>query len=267
MSAALPPLKELISLRSRRALVTGAAAGIGQAIAYRLAEAGADLVLLDVQEEALQSAAEALRKRFGVQVLTARVDLTRKEEIDAFWSHLEGPVPDVLVNNAGIFPFERFEHLSEELYRRVLQINLDAVLWMCQHFVRRRGKQGGVVVNVASIEALLPFMDGLVHYGVSKAGVVALTRGLAREYAHKGFRFNVVVPGGVLTRGFRNVLKEVLRGRLRFLLAGRRFLQRLPARRFAHPDEVARAVLFLCSDMATYVHGALLPVDGGFLSA
>ncbi len=266
MSTPLPPLSELVSLRGRRAIVTGAAAGIGQAIARRLAEAGANLVLLDVNEPALAAVAAELRRDFAVEVVPYEVDLAQKQAIDRFWERLDEPVPDILVNNAGIFPFQDFERLTESFYQRVMQINLDAVLWMCQHLVRRR-KRGGAVVNVASIEALLPFMEGLVHYGMSKAGVLALTRGLAREYGPRGFRFNAVVPGGVMTRGVKDVMREVLRGRVRFLFAGYRFMQRLPLKRFAHPDEVARVVLFLVSDMAAYVQGAVLPVDGGFLSA
>lgn len=263
----LPPLTQLVSLEGRAAIVTGAAAGIGRAVAYRLAEAGARLVLLDIQREGLEEVQEEVTRSSQRPVDVVPLDLADKAQIDAFWSSLPDPVPDILINNAGIFPFRDFEHLDEALYRRVMQVNLDAVLWMSQHFIRRRWKQGGVIVNVASIEALLPFMEGLAHYSTSKAGVIALTRALAREYGSRGFRINVIVPGGVVTRGFREVMREILRFRLHFLIAGRRFMNRLPLRRFAQPDEVARMVLVLSSDLASYVQGAVIPVDGGFLSA
>lgn len=263
----LPRMERLLSLEGRAALITGAAAGIGRAVAYRFAEAGARLFLLDVNQEKLEETQRELKKTFGQEINAFRIDLGDKAQIDAFWAALPDPVPDTLINNAGIFPFRRFEDLDEDLYRRVMQVNLDAMVWMCHHFIRRRWRRGGIIVNVASIEALLPFMEGLAHYSASKAGVIALTRALAREYGPRGFRVNAVVPGGVMTRGFREVMREILRFRLRFLIAGRRFMARLPLRRFAHPDEIARMVLVLSSDAASYVQGAVIPVDGGFLSA
>ncbi len=262
-----PRVERLLSLGGRAAIITGAAAGIGRAVANRFAEAGARLFLLDVNQEKLEEAREELGKTFGQEVNIFRIDLGDKDQIDAFWAALSDPVPDILINNAGIFPFRRFEDLDEGLYRKVMQVNLDAMVWMCRHFIRRRWKQGGIIVNVASIEAVLPFMEGLAHYSTSKAGVIALTRALAREYGPRGFRVNAIVPGGVVTRGFREVMREILRFRLHFLIAGRRFMARLPLRRFAHPDEVARMILVLSSDAASYVHGAVIPVDGGFLSA
>ncbi len=138
---------------------------------------------------------------------------------------------------------------------------------MCQNFIKLRGKQGGVIINVGSIEAFLPFMEDLAHYTVSKAGVIALTRALAREYGRKRYRINVVVPGGIMTRGVKWTMREVLKGRIGFIFAARKFMERLPMGRFGDPDEVARVMVFLSSDMASYIHGAVIPVDGGFLSS
>lgn len=260
------PLEALISLKGRRALVTGAAAGIGEAIAYRLAEAGADLVLADRDAEGLAAAAERLEP-LGRRVDTREIELGRKEAIDALWEDLAEAPPDILVNNAGIFPSRPFEQLDEAFYERVLGVNLEAVVWMCRGLVEKRGRRGGVIVNIGSIEAVLPFKDDLALYSVSKAGVIALTRALAREHARHGFRANVVLPGGILTPGTKGVAREAMRGRLGLIKVGYDFRQRLPAGRMGRPDDIARVVLFLASDLASYMHGAVVAVDGGFLSA
>lgn len=247
-------------------MVTGAAAGIGRAIAYRFAEAGADLELVDIDEEGLREVREEL-SRFNVDVNLHRVDLSKKSEIDSLWERLSGREPDILVNNAGVYPFKNFLDLDEKFLDKVMEINLFSVFWMCQHMIRKRLKKGGVIVNVASIEAILPFEKDLSHYTVSKAGVISLTRALAKEYSKHGFRVNVVIPGGIMTRGVKTVTKEVLKLKVGLIKSAFEFMNRLPLGRFGQPDEVARMVLVLASDLSSYVTGALIAVDGGFLSA
>ncbi len=148
-----------------------------------------------------------------------------------------------------------------------MAINLDSVYWMCQEMIRRRLKQGGVIINLGSIEAVMPFKEDLAHYSVSKAGVIALTRALAKEHAKDGFRINALLPGGVLTEGTKSAAKGLLRGRFDLIKTGIEFKQRLPIGRLGKPDEVARMALVLASDISSYVHGAAIPVDGGFLAA
>ncbi len=259
------PLSELISLEGRRAIVTGAASGIGRAIALRFAEAGASLVLVDIDMEGLRSLETELKGNTVPEL--HRVDLSDKTEIDRFWESLEGGPPEILVNNAGIYPFKDFLEIDEEFLRRVMDVNLSSVLWMSQHMIRRRIDHGGVIINVASIEAILPFMDHLSHYGASKAGVIALSRGLARDYGKKGFRINVLVPGGIVTPGTMGVAKSIANLNLGLVMSGLEFRQRLPLRRAGKPDEIALMALVLASDLSSYVHGAVIPVDGGFLSA
>lgn len=259
------PLEALISLRDKRALVTGAASGIGLASCRRLAEAGAALLLVDRDAQGLETAAKELHAA-GREVALHPLNLADREAIRGFWESLAEP-PDILVNNAGIFPARAFDEVDAAFYEQVRAVNLDAVLWMCQHMIKRRGRRGGVIVNLASIEAVLPFKDDLVVYSVSKAGVIALSRALAREYAGRGVRVNVVLPGGIITPGTGRVARDILRGQLGLLKTGYDFQQRLPAGRPGTPDEVARVVLFLASDLAAYLHGAVIPVDGGFLSA
>ncbi len=264
--AVQPPLAQLISLKGKRALITGSASGLGKAIAYRFAEAGADLLLADIAPVALARVKEEF-SGFDVNVTTHVIDLSQKDQIDRLWTQLGAASPDILVNNAGIYPLRRFVEADETFHRRVMEINLFSVYWMCQHMIGQRRTQGGVILNIGSIEALLPFKKDLTHYSVAKAGVIALTRSLASEYARQGFRVNAIVPGGIVTPGTMATARQILRLRFGLLKTGYDFYARLPIGRPGQPDEVARMALALVSDLASYVHGAIIPVDGGFLSA
>lgn len=259
-------LSELISLRGKRALITGAAAGIGKAIAYRFAEAGADLELVDIDGEKLAATKEEV-EGFGIEVNVHQIDISRQEEIDGLWEKLGGDGPDILVNNAGIYPFKEFLDVDESFYKRVIGTNLDSVYWMCQKMIGKRLKLGGVIVNVGSIEALVAFKEDLAHYSVSKAGVIALTRALAKEHGKDGFRINAVVPGGIITSGTKRAAKGIFRFDFGLIKTGIEFKRRLPIGRLGQPDEVACMALVLASDVSSYVHGAAIPVDGGFLAA
>jgi len=264
--ATLRALTELISLQGKRALITGSAAGIGKAIAYRFAEAGADLELVDIDHERLAATQKEL-EGFGTEVNIHQIDISKQEEIHSLWEKLAGDGPDILVNNAGIYPFKEFLDVDEPFYKRVIETNLDSVYWMCQHMISKRLKLGGVIINIGSIEAVLPFKEDLAHYSVSKAGVIALTRALAKEHGKDGFRINAVVPGGIVTPGTKTAAKGILRFNLGLIKTGIEFKQRLPIGRLGQPDEVACMVLVLASDLSSYVHGAAIPVDGGFLAA
>jgi 3-oxoacyl-[acyl-carrier protein] reductase len=126
-----------------------------------------------------------------------------------------------------------------------------------------RKQRGGIIINIGSIGAILPFKEDLAHYSVSKAGVIALTRALAKEYARHGFRINAIVPGGILTPGIKQAAMDVFRLKLDRVSAGIDFSRRLPIGRLGQPAEVARMVLVLASELSSYVQGAAIPVDGG----
>jgi NAD(P)-dependent dehydrogenase (short-subunit alcohol dehydrogenase family) len=258
-------LSELLSLAGKTAVITGAAAGMGAATARRFAEAGANVHLLDIHQTNLDALEEALAD-CDVVITTHQIDLTRKSEIDAFWQGLADPKPDILVNNAGIFPFKDFLDTDEAFVDSVMKINYEAVYWMCQHFIRARLKQGGVIVNIGSIEAQIPFKKDLAHYTTGKAAVIALTRSLARDYGRKGFRANAILPGGIITAGTKSSAREVWKNPA-LVKDGIAFMSRLPLGRLGQADEVARMTLVLASDLASYMNGAVVPVDGGFLSA
>jgi len=263
---ALKPLSELISLKGKRALITGSAVGIGRAMAYRFAEAGANLDLVDMNIKGLGLVKKELA-RFESEIDIHKVDLSREEEVDALWEELNGKEPDILVNNAGIYPFKNFLEVDDAFLKKVIDINLRSALLMCQYMIRKRLKRGGVIINIGSIEAIVPIAEDLIPYDISKTGVIALTKALAKQYGRNGFRINVILPGGITTPGTKAVAKEVARFKTGPLKTGIEFAMRLPLRRGGQPDEVARIALVLASDLSSYVHGALIAVDGGFLSA
>ena len=259
-------LARLVSLERKKALITGSGTGIGEAIAYRLAEAGADLELVDINEESLCKVKDSL-KHFSRKVAIHKVDLSIHGEIDELWKRMEGEEPDILVNNAAIYPSKSFLKVDEKFLKKVLDVNLNSVFWMCQNMIKSRLKKGGVIINTGSIEAVMPLKEGLSHYDISKAGVMALSRALASEYGKCGFRINVLVPGGIWTQGTKNIAKEAMRFKLSIVKSGIEYNMRNPLGRMGKPDEVARMALVLASDLSSYVNGALIVVDGGFLSA
>lgn len=256
---------ELISLAGRSVMVTGAGSGIGYAMAMRFADAGADLLLIDINQDALNKAVEDARA-LGRSAQGFVVDLSDRSAIEKLWTTLE-TVPDTLINNAGVYPMKDFLEIDESFLAKTMQLNFESAFWMCQHFIRRRLQLGGVIVNVSSVEAFLPFKRDMVAYSASKTAILSLTRSLARDYGKQGFRVNVIVPGAVKTPGTKSLMKKALtQVNLELMKTGYDFQSRLTLGRWGQPDEVACVALFLASQLATYVQGAMIPVDGGFLS-
>lgn len=266
IKSTLPSLQDLISLKNKSALITGSGTGIGEAIAYRFAEAGANLELVDINEKKLLHVKEDLQQ-FNIEINIHKVDLAKKEKIDTLWKTLAGKEPDILVNNAGIYPSKDFLNVDETFLKNVIDVNLNSVFWMCQNMIKGRTKKGGIIINTGSIEAVMPLKESLCHYDITKAGVMVLSRALASEYSKRGFRINVLVPGGVWTQGTKNVAKEVFKFRPNIIRSGIEYEMRTPLGRMAKPDEIARMALVLACDLSSYVNGTLVVVDGGFLSA
>lgn len=240
--------------------------GIGKAIAKRYAEAGASLVLVDRDETKLSAVCEEIRAQYGVDVQDYVVDLAAPEQIDQFWQIFDH-APDVLMNNAGVFMARDFTDSDDEFVAREMQVNFGAVRQMCREMIVRRGKKGGVIINVSSIEAKLPFKADLSIYSVSKAAVSALTRSLAREYAAEGFKINAIVPGGIMTEGFKQVgVRALKKFDLGVIKDSVNFSARLPIKHYGRPDDIARAALYLAAPISDYIQGSEIVCDGGFLS-
>jgi len=260
------PLSKLLNFSGKNVLITGAAAGMGRATAERFAEAGSSLILIDIDTKRLNEVRSSLPE---CDSSTYIIDLADKASIDNFWENLStNDLPDILINNAGIFPSQVFTKIDQAYWQKIMDINLNSIVWMCQNFIKRRGKRGGVIVNISSIEAVLPFKDEMVHYAVSKAGILALTRSLARDYGRKGYKINAIIPGGVSTPGTNELaLKALSKIELGLIKTSYDFNQRLPVGRVGQSDDIAKVVLFLSSELSSYVQGVCLPVDGGFLSS
>lgn len=257
-------LNNILSFKGKRVLITGASSGIGKQVAIRFAEAGAHVMTVNRKPD--DAAKEYLKGASDVSLFKA--DLGVKADIDKLWDSIsDDELPDVLINNAGIYPMKNFEEVDQEFLQKVLDVNLTSMFWMCQHFIMRRKdvQKGGIMVNTSSIEAQTPFTENLIPYGISKAGVVALTRGIAREYGDEGFRANVVMPGAIVTEEADSKKWEIFM-KLRFdmIKAGINMKKHLPNGEFGTADDIAKATLFLASDMSCYVQGEVLKADGGF---
>jgi 2-deoxy-D-gluconate 3-dehydrogenase len=257
------PLAELISLAGKSALVTGGAMGIGYAIAYRLAEAGAAVCILDRNEEKGRQAALNISDG-GYSAFFLNCDVSLEEEVKSAVSAALARLGavDILVNNAGIFPFTPILQMTAEDIDKVLAVNLKGTLFFIREVSRRmiEQKRSGCIINLASIDSLHPSHKGLSVYDASKGAVLTLTRSLARELGPDGIRVNALAPGGILTEGALTQRSgENSRAGLR------EFMSRLPLGKMGIPDDIGRAALFLASDLSAYMTGSLLVVDGGYL--
>jgi 2-deoxy-D-gluconate 3-dehydrogenase len=261
-----PSIPQLLDLTGRVALVTGGGRGIGQAISQRLAEAGAHVAVMDMNERDAAETAGQLRDK-GKSAEAVVVDVTDGVAVKNAIDHVAGKAGrlDVLVNNAAIFPMRPFLESDESLWHKTLDVNVMGVM-RCTHAAAKHmgASGGGAVVNLASIAGVHPEGD-LAHYEASKGAVVMMTRSLAWELKELRIRVNAVAPGGVQTPGARMSIEPLLADPKKLMARSKNFMSRIALKRFGEPDDVARAVLFLSSSMSDYVTGAMLFVDGGFL--
>ncbi len=241
-------------LSGRRAIVTGAGSGIGQAIAVALAEAGADVV--GVGRRTMDETAMLVRGH-GRAFTASAADLSSLAQVRGV-VETAGPA-DILVNNAGIIRRADATDFSEEDWDAVMDTNLKAVFFLCQDFARA-ALAAGRAAKIVNIASLLSFQGGIrvASYTAAKSGVAGLTRLLANEWAGHAINVNAVAPGYVETANTAALRDDPKRSG--------EILRRIPAGRWARPSDISGAVTFLASPAADYVHGVVLPVDGGWLA-
>jgi len=241
-------------LEGKRAIVTGAARGIGRAIAEELAAEGADLALCDLQADWLAETAAAVEAR-GRRAARIAVDVGDGGAVAAAVGSAAETLGglDILVNNAGITRDTFLARMSEEDWDAVLRVNLKGTFLFTRAVTRPMMKQrGGVIVNIASIIGLIG-NAGQCNYAASKAGVIAFTKSAAKELASRGIRVNAVAPGFIETK-MTEALPEDVR---------RRMLEAIPMQRFGSARDVARVVVFLAGEDSSYMTGQVLTVSGG----
>jgi 2-deoxy-D-gluconate 3-dehydrogenase len=262
----LIPLTQIVDLHSKTAVVTGGAMGIGYAIAYRLAEAGASVIIADMNKTAADGAAAKLVAK-GWAASAVAVDVSNatqvKDMVDVAVK-IYGSV-DILVNNAGIYPNIPVMQITESEFEHVLSINLKGAFLATQAAAGQMIKQGkgGKIINITSIDALHPSMVGLVIYDASKHGLWGFTKNVALELAPHKIWVNAIAPGGINTPGTsadRAVGKETEE-------MMKPFLAKIPMHRMGEPDDIGKVALFLASDLSSYMTGSQIVVDGGVLLA
>lgn len=264
-----PAINDLLSLAGRTAIVTGGAMGIGRGIVERLAQAGASVVIADADLAAAELTAAELTSR-GHSVFAMFVDVGDADDVHRLVADTIGwrGRLDILVNDAGIFPSVPVLDMSPDDFDRVIRTNLRGTFLCSREAALRMRSQGsgGRIVNVTSIDALHPSSVGLAHYDASKHGVWGFTKNLALELAPHDIQVNAVAPGAIATPGVAAMQPAGGAGADQKAILDA-FLTKVPMRRIGVPDDIARAVLFLASDLASYVTGTQLVVDGGRLLA
>lgn len=249
-------MKTNLSLEGKKALITGAAKGIGKSIATVFAELGADLILADIDQSSLETTTGQIKK-IGHKVHPVMADLMKLKEIENLVDEglrALGEI-NVLVNNAGVTFLNPAEKLTEEEWDKTLAVDLKAV-YFCSQFVGRHmiENRSGSIINIAS-QAAVVGLENHVAYCASKAGVVGVTKVLALEWGKYNINVNAIAPTIIMT----DMGKKAWAGE-----KGERMLERIPLRRFGQPEDVAYTAAFLASDISNMITGTTIMLDGGY---
>jgi 3-oxoacyl-[acyl-carrier protein] reductase len=244
-------------LKDRVAVITGAARGIGKAIAFTFVREGARVALVDVERPRLEASREEI-ERNGGKAIALPCDITKSSEVQRVIEEVKKIFDriDILVNNAGIIRRGTIETVTEEDWDRVIEVNLKGTFNCCKAVVETMKTQGyGKIVNVSSIAGKLGDITSAPGYGPSKAGIDALTKTLARQLAPYGINVNAVSPHAIETEMSAQWSEE----------KRKEVIASIPLGRLGRPEDVAQAVLFLASDEASFITGEILDVNGGAL--
>ena len=244
-----------MDFKNKTAVITGGSRGIGLAIAKKLAEGGANIAVLYVGDESEGAAAKAQLEQYGTKVEQYFCDVSDFEKSKAVSEQVieEFGKVDILINNAGITRDKLVLNMEESDFDAVINVNLKGTYNMIKHFYKHFMKnRGGRIVSTSSIVGLIG-NAGQANYSASKAGIIGLTKSVARELAGRNVTVNAVAPGYIGT-DMTNVLPDKVKETMK---------AQIPAKRIGTPEDVANVVAFLCSDEAAYVTGEVIRVDGG----
>lgn len=245
-----------MNVKGKIVLITGGAQGIGKEIALRFAEEGANVAICDVNDEILKKTAEEIKEK-GSDVLALKADVTSTTEVDDVVTKTLDKYQriDILINNAGITRDGLLARMSEEDWDLVLSINLKGVFLFTKAVARPMMKQRqGRIINIASIIGLMG-NAGQANYAASKGGVIALTKTTAKELAKRNINVNAIAPGFIRS-AMTDKLPDDVKGE---------YLKVIPLARLGEPRDVANVALFLASELAAYVTGQVITVDGGMV--
>lgn len=244
-----------IDLSGKTALITGSTRGIGKAIAQYLAKAGARVIITGRDQGRAEEVAKEIAQTYGVETLGVAMDMSEKDSITSAYERIEslfGGV-DILVNNAGMTKDKLFLRMSLEDWEEVLRVNLTGTFLITSLAVKGMlKKRWGRIVNISSVVGFTGNI-GQVNYSSTKSALIGFTKSLAKELASRNITVNAVAPGFIET-DMTSVLSDELK---------QAYLKNIPLGRFGKPEDVAGAVLFLCSDYASYITGEVLHVNGG----
>ncbi len=267
MSAAgtFKPISEIITLKGKSAIITGGADGIGFAMAYRLAESGAKVLIADTNTEQGEQSAQALREQ-GFTALFHSCDVLKEDQVrkTVEYAHSEFGSIDILINNAGIFPHISLQDMTVTDFERVMGINCTGAFLCAREAARIMSEQRkGVIINIASIDGIHPTSEGLTAYDTSKGGIIMMTKSMARELGRQNIRVNAIAPGAIKTRGAMAAMRgtSAVDGRKKL----KEMMSRMALGHMGVADDIGRAALFLASDLSEYMTGSVVVVDGGFL--
>jgi 3-oxoacyl-[acyl-carrier protein] reductase len=245
----------LITLKGKSALITGSARGIGKEIAVKFAKAGADVCVSDIDLATAQETAQEISKEYGVKAIAIAANVAKEDEVNELVKKFveEFGKIDILVNNAGITKDGLVIDMKESDWDAVLDINLKSAFLCTKAATRFMLKaRSGRVINIASISGQIG-LPGQANYSASKAGMIGLTKAVAKEVAKRGVTVNAIAPGFIRTAMTDKLSPEVVKG----------YEDAIPMKVLGLPEDIANSSLFLASDLASYVTGQVIAVNGG----
>lgn len=245
-----------MELAGKTALITGSNRGIGKAIAQKLAENGADIIITAPIKSDAESAANEIKERYNVKTYAFELNLLDINSIEDTVKEIEKTTTvDILVNNAGITKDNLFIRMKKEEWEDVIKVNFTSIFYITQPIVKQMiKKRWGRVINISSVVGIMG-NAGQTNYSATKAALIGFTKSLAKEVGSRGITVNAVAPGFIdtpMTQGLPEDIKEA-------------YKKQIPLGRFGSPEDIANAVLFLASEKASYITGEVINVNGGML--